>query len=344
MYEAQYYKDIKNKRIAIFGITPPPIGGVSVHIDRITKKFTENTNNNNKVYNFKTEFRGRRYLLAPYLFYAAIFLIYHKIDIVYYHSSYLPNSFTEILFLSRLKKYLKFINFKFKLILVEHNCRHMYKRSKKDLHKINKALKNTDLIVFMWASTYDSYVNNNIKINKYIIDSAFLPPDMSKKNDILKTYPQTLYKFIDTHKPVLLVNASIISTAEKDLYGLDKSINAIANLKSKTPNIGLIIALANIGNKEYFDNLKEQIKKLGLQDNIYFLLDQHEMWPLLEKIDLFLRPTLRDGTAISIFEAFIFKKPVVASNVCERPKGSIIFDINSEQDFIEKIKFSLKNT
>ncbi|EKD23283.1 MAG: Glycosyltransferase [uncultured bacterium] len=337
MYEAQYYKDIKNKRIAIFGITPPPIGGVSVHIDRIAKKFTEN---NNKVYHFKTEFRGRRYLLIPYLFYAASFLFYNKIDIVYYHSSYLPNSFTEILFLSRIKNLFKFIKFNF--ILVEHNCRHMYKRNKEDLCKINKALENTELVVFLWKTTYDSYFNNNIKFKKYIIDSAFLMPNISNKNEILKTYPQAIYKFINNHRPILLVNASIISTLEKDLYGLDKSINATYNLKKDYKNIGLIIALANIGDQKYFESLKEQIKKLGLQDNIFFLLDQHEMWPLIEKIDIFLRPTLRDGTAISIFEAFIFKKPVVASNVCTRPEGSIIFDINSQTDFVEKIKEALK--
>jgi glycosyltransferase involved in cell wall biosynthesis len=167
-------------------------------------------------------------------------------------------------------------------------------------------------------------------------------PNISNKNEILKTYPQAIYKFINNHRPILLVNASIISTLEKDLYGLDKSINATYNLKKDYKNIGLIIALANIGDQKYFESLKEQIKKLGLQDNIFFLLDQHEMWPLIEKIDIFLRPTLRDGTAISIFEAFIFKKPVVASNVCTRPEGSIIFDINSQTDFVEKIKEALK--
>jgi len=79
MTETQYYKNITDKNIAIFGITPPPFGGVSIHIQRVAQKFKENKN---QVYHFKTEFRGRRYVLPFYLLYAAFFLIKNKIDIV----------------------------------------------------------------------------------------------------------------------------------------------------------------------------------------------------------------------------------------------------------------------
>lgn len=287
MFEAQYYKNIKNKKIAIFGITPPPLGGVSVHIDRIAKKFTEN---NNQVYHFKTEFRGRRYLLIPYLFYAAAFLIYHKIDIIYYHSSYLPNSFTEILFLSRIKKFLKI-----QFILIEHNCRHMYRRNKKDLNKINKALKNTDLIVFMGKLPENSYIDN-ININKiaHTIDNAFLPPNESKEQEIINTYPKKLNIFLQNKSPILLANASILpKNTEADLYGFDKSINALIELKKSHPNIGLILALSQIGNETQLQYLFKKIESLKLADNICFLIWQKELWPLFKKIDIFLRPTTK---------------------------------------------------
>jgi len=335
MLETQYYKKIKNKRIAIFGIMPPPLGGVSIHIQRVAKKFQEN---NNSVYHFKTEFRGRRWLLPFYLLYATLFLLWNKIDTLYYHSLSQPNSITEIRFLIFIKKILKF-----QIILVEHNCKHMYKRSSRSKSKLSKSMKYVDEIIFLWNSTHKSYIDNAIKIpQKYSIDSAFLPPDKKQKTHILNTYPKLLQIFLETHNPILLVNASRMAMYNnQDLYGLDKSIHAISKLKKNHHNIGLIVALAKIDNRSYFIELNKKIENLGITENIFFLIDQHELWPLMENIDIFLRPTLYDGTGISIFEAFIFNKVVIASNVCERPQKTILFDIKDQDDFVNKINLAI---
>jgi len=337
MNETQYYKNIKNKKIAIFGITPPPFGGVSIHIQRVAQKFKEQ---NNRVYHFKTEFRGRRYLLPVYLLYAAFFLIKNKIDIVYYHSSYLPNSMPEIRFLVWFKKFLSY-----DFVLVEHNCRHMYKRSPKVINKFKKSIKNIDQIVFMGCLPQKSYIDKNIEItDKCVIDNAFLPPDESQENKIVKTYPKELFTFINQKRPLLLANASILSFLNgKDVYGFDKTIRAFEKLKKEYPDIGLILALAHIGNTQYFKALLSLIKKCKLTNNIFFLTGQKELWPLLKKIDIFLRPTTCDGTSISLSEAIFFKIKVIASNVCKRPKEAIIFDIHDDDDFVNKILAAIKN-
>jgi len=330
--QTQYYKKIKNKRVAIFGITPPPLGGVSVHIQRVAEKFKQN---NNKVYHFKTEFRGRRYLLFLYLIYAFIFLLFKKIDILYYHSSYLPNSIQEILFLSYIKKLLKF-NF----ILVEHNYRHMYLKKNLSKIKLNKFIKNIDHIIFMGNLPQKSYFDNKINIEKkHTIDDAFLPPDLSEENKILKKYPKELYEFIHKSKPSLLVNASKSPLTEgKDLYGFDKSIKVVSKLKKHHPNIGLILIITTMENCQYLNHLLKTIKDLNIENNVLFLTGQKELWPILKKIDIFLRPTLWDGTSISLREAIYFNKTVVASNVCKRPPKTTVFDIKNENDFFEKTK------
>ena len=335
MNQTQYYKNVRNKNIAIFGITPPPFGGVSIHIQRVAQKFKEN---NNQVHHFKTEFRGRKYLLYFYLIYATYFLLKNKIDIVYYHSSYLPNSITEICFLAWLKKIMRYM-----LILVEHNCRHVTKRTTKSLQSFKKAIKNIDQIIFMGNLPQKSYCDKNIMpAKKYIIDHAFLPPDQSWENKIVQTYSKELFAFLNQKRPLLLANASILSFSHsKDLYGFDKSIHAIHTLKKKYPHIGLILALANIGNTNYFQQLKNLIKKLNLENNIFFLTGQKELWPLFKKVDIFVRPTMCDGTSISLSEAIFFKTKVIASNVCKRPDKAIIFDINCKNDFVNKIKKEL---
>jgi len=336
MTETQYYGQIKNKKISIFGITPPPFGGVSIHIQRVAQKFKENKN---QVYHFKTEFRGRRYVLPFYLLYAAFFLIKNKIDIVYYHSLSQPNSFTEISFLVQLKKLLRF-----NLVLVEHNCQHMYKRKKRQIKHFNRALKNVNHLVFMGKLPHKSYTDNGVNINKkYTIDHAFLPPDITQANNILKSYPTALHNFIKKHKTLLLANASNLSfTNGKEVYGLNKCINAVSSLKQGYPYIGLILALSHIGNKEYFNKLLLNIKNLDLEKNIFFLTGRQEIWPLFKIVDIFLRPTLCDGASISVKEAIMCSATVIASNVCKRPSEVTTFDIKDEADFIKKIKNEIR--
>ena len=148
--------------------------------------------------------------------------------------------------------------------------------------------------------------------------------------------------FIQNKKPLLLVNASILSFFNsKDLYGFDKSIRAIKQLKQQYTDIGLILALAHIGNYNYFQQLKKLVTELELTNNIFFLTGQKKLWPLFERIDIFLRPTMCDGTSISVSEALYLKTTIVASNVCKRPSNVIVFDIDNKNDFIEKIRDNL---
>ncbi|MEM5641529.1 hypothetical protein AAHB52_05355 [Bacillus toyonensis] len=54
-------------------------------------------------------------------------------------------------------------------------------------------------------------------------------------------------------------NASVITFHNGfDLYGLDISIKMIDKLKEKHKDIGLIFALAEIGDEAYFDEIKKR--------------------------------------------------------------------------------------
>jgi len=331
-----YSDNITGKRIAIFGITPPPLGGVSVHIQRVAAKFKKQ---NNTVFHFKTEFRGRRFLLLPYLVKAAIFLLIKKVDTIYYHSMSMPNSATEICFLAWAKKWLGY-----KLILIEHNCRHMYKRKKNCIEKFNIAIKKIDKMIFIGESTYKSYKEKNVYIPKnYIVESAYLHPILSREKEIVKNYPKTLKKFINDQRPLLIANASqLVMYNNQDLYGLDKCITILPKLKKLYPNVGLLFGLSTIGNYDHLKKLQQMILNFGIQQNSYFLLDNHELWPLIKNADLFLRPTQVDGKSVSISEALWLETPVIASNVCSRNSRVTLFDINKNDDFLSKIKNELK--
>jgi glycosyltransferase involved in cell wall biosynthesis len=112
--------------------------------------------------------------------------------------------------------------------------------------------------------------------------------------------------------------------------------------KNEFPNVGFIICISKIGNEKFFLSMVNKIKQYKLENSIYILLGNHLYWPILKKIDLFVRPTLSDNFGISIAEALHFGKKAIASDVCRRPKDTILFKGGDKKDFFEKVYYSLQ--
>lgn len=202
--------------------------------------------------------------------------------------------------------------------------------------------------------TYKSYIDNKIKLKNFSIESAFLPPEITEISleENLKKYPENLFKFIESHEKIILINAFNIDLLDShDLYGIDKAVNLLNFLNITQNNIsnnienknyaGLIL-LYQYCNLDYLEDIKKNILKFNLENNIFFLQGNYNLWPLFSKANIFIRPTLSDGYAVSIEESLFFGTPVIASNVCQRPKDTIIFDINSQSDFNNKVYNLLK--
>jgi len=61
------------------------------------------------------------------------------------------------------------------------------------------------------------------------------------------------------------------------------------------------------------------------------------------KSDIFVRPTAVDSYGISVAEAIHFKVPAVASDVCPRPEGAVLFKSRDTTDFIQRVKTVWEN-
>src|SRR4029453_3860786 len=126
--------------------------------------------------------------------------------------------------------------------------------------------------------------------------------------------------------PLIVANAfKLILQQGVDLYGVDMCLELYRHLLKEYPNLGFVFALAEIGEKEYFESIGRRISQLGLESNFRFLTGQKEFWPFLKKANLMVRPTITDGYALSVAEAVYFKCAVVASDVAVRPQGVILF-------------------
>jgi len=323
-----YSNGITGKRIIILGPCPPPIGGVSIHVRRVGQKLR---GQKNKVVFFDPlgAHRGRFWFYKLKL---ALTLFSFRPHQVHYHTLYASNCLPELYLINFLKKLLRF-----DLLFVEHISRYLCTRDVSFKKKLGQLLSK-NRIVFIGEVTRQSYFEHNIQIpEQFSVESAFLPPDESREEEILSTYPASLFEFIKSSKPLIVANASkLLLLGGKDLYGFDTSVELLSRLKEKYPEAKLLLALARFGDEEYFSILKKHVDFLGLGDSVYFLTGDKELWPLLKKADLFIRPTISDSFGISISEALWFGTPSVASDVCVRSEGTVLFRAGDREDFFKK--------
>jgi len=166
-----------------------------------------------------------------------------------------------------------------------------------------------------------------------ILFDPFIPPNIKNEELEWLTYPQEI-KDIINNKLIISAAAWKLSNYHNiDLYGLDLLIELVKRIKNRINSFILVFGLADeFYNLSYLNECKEIIKQNGIEDNIYILSGQKQMWPIIKISNLFIRPTYIDGDPISIKEALYFGVKVIASDCCPRDKRVVLFknrDIDS---------------
>ena len=105
-----------------------------------------------------------------------------------------------------------------------------------------------------------------------------------------------------------------------DIYSIVRLVELLSSMDRK---IGLIIADPI---SSYRSLLKE--KGISIPENVLFINEAHPFIEVIKLSDAFIRATYTDGDSISVKEALFVNKPVITSDVVDRPKGVELFNIN----------------
>ena len=333
--EHAYSSSVENKKVALLGIMPPPLGGVSVHMQRVTDLFISQ---HNSVSFFSTEHWLRKFF-PLYACKLIGWLLYKRPNSVYYHSTYLSYSLSELVLLLCMRFFLRY-----EITIIDHDCRHLSKKTARQKRIYAWIIQKIHRVVCIGISTYQSYQDNGIALTNYTIESAFIPPALHRASAIKATYPSSLHTFMQEHTPLFLLSAAHLMLIDgKDIYGIDATSAMLSELKKEYPDAGLIIGLSTIGNHRYFAQLQARIKQYDVAEQIFFLHGNKELWPLFEQIDIFLRPTLSDGDSISVREALYFNKPVVASDVVARPHDVSLYNVYDADAYAQTVSLVLQD-
>lgn len=310
------------KRILLIGPLPPPIGGVSVYLYR-HKRLLEREGSDVHVLD-PTKLSRAGYFLRVLL----VPLGRYELVAVHVQSFYVM----MILF---------FTGMAGRTEVIDWNWRQLEGWGSFKTRLLGAFLRRCKALVLSGAHLAAYYREHGIALppGKARGLDPFIPPPPEDEETILKTYPAEVHEFAARRRPLIAANAfRIVFYRGVDLYGLDMCVELVAALKETYPEVGMVFALAEVGDEAYFAEIKRRIRESGVADNFIFLTGQKELWPLFRRSDLMVRPTCSDAYGISVAEALHMGCPAVASDVCERTPGTVTFANRDAEDFLRKCR------
>ena len=88
----------------------------------------------------------------------------------------------------------------------------------------------------------------------------------------------------------------------------------------------------------YLLECETRIKNYGISNRVLLYKGKISLPSLFRYVDVFVRPTTSDSYGISVEEAIDAGITSIASDVCERAKGAILFEAENIDDFVSKLK------
>lgn len=319
-----------SNNIEIWGVYPPPLGGVSIHVKRLIHGL--NKYRLVLLRNYGTKVKGYEYIKnVTYLPLLIFSLLWGRNRIIHVHS----NSYIIFLFLL-------LFGTRHKIGVTLHNQRIARVKSPFKQFVFTLFLRRADFIILN-SKKYSEILIQKYRLseNRLHVLPAFILPMESEYCGL----PKDVLDFRKKCTYLISANAfRLVIEDGLDLYGLDLLIELIRDLREDGINAGLLFCLPEIGDKKYYEELQRRIKDYRLEEYVKIvsgvIQNAFEYWKLS---DVFIRPTTTDIEGISVKEALWVNTPAIASDVCERPVGTLLFENRNYLDLKDKVLKIYKN-
>jgi len=324
------------------GPYPPPYGGISVHIKRLTD-YMSKKKISYILFSESNIITGKSKIINKFQKVNNLRKIIRKYDKAVIHlNTSIGSSFKKFLLILLLKKKGE------KTIFSLHSSDGFWSVKNIDNTSLKKRLyfyflSKFDYIILDNKSQIDILKRYNVNIN-YSVIPEFIPPLINDEN--YRNIPNYIWDFYKAHKIVLYAMVWITFDNGIDMYGLDMMISLMRRLKKRRyASIGLVVKVlgCNPENQDYYDKIKKQVKDDYLQNDILFIEENFdEIYPLEKEADIMIRPSCTDGNSVSVKESLYFNVPPIVSDAVPRPKGCVVFKNRDIDDFEKKVIKTIK--
>lgn len=309
-------------KIAIIGPYPPPYGGISIHVQRM-EALLLNHGHTPSVFSKG----GAIKWMFLYCRRRATF------DVIHFHDI----SWKNRVFIGLIG------SLGFKVILTIHGDSLKNQLDEENWIKrrlLGLAMRHITHIVCVKNDIRDILLPLGVKFSNVSVINAYLPPILDHEVSI----SQILTNFMESHTPLIVANGFevIPLSNDTDLYGIEMTIDLCARLVGDYPKLGCLFFLSQIGNQDRYNDLTAKTSRLRLNDRFHFIIGE-SLTPALKRAMLFVRPTFQDGYGVSVTEALYLGVVPLASDVCKREKGAIVFKCGDLDDFYRCARQVLDN-
>ncbi len=303
----------KRGRLAIIGPYPPPYGGISVHVQRVLAQLAAAEAEYDFYCETSSKVRAARHIrFASKLDKMAAFgrLLFGRYRLIHHHSPH-PNVRAMMCILGMLGKRVYM---------------HIHGASLQDC-VASRGIRDRVLVklmkhVHVLADNAEiEELASKLGVRSVTLIDAFLPPmyDEGVLNGFQIGYPMDDLGSADL---VLSMVGWFADYKGQDLYGYDTVLDAIERLSDRY-RIAVVASVNGIKDQAVYDSF---VGKAGESSPFRLIFEElDEIWPLYIVSDVFVRPTVTDGSPLSIKEALWFETPVIASDCVPRPNDVMLF-------------------
>lgn len=315
-------------KIALIGPYPPPLGGVSVHIARM-KAYLGQKGIDHQVYALSgsgANEKSVKVIKDNKVFFLRIPFLHE--EILHFHSSHIGTKILMGLYPFFGKRVVLTIH-------SEHLDEQLHHSGWLFKSLLRWSLKRLDTIIAVNETIQGQLLQVGISRDSVLLLPAYVTPTADEMaSDLL---PIELETFFEGDGPLIVTNGTLKPLEKGDLYGFDFLIEMANQLRVTQPTLKLYMACIGFDKKcpkhvDYMHDLYAKIQRLHLGRHVFLrCVDNESFIPVLKHTDVFIRATVTDGDAMSVREALSLHVPVVASDVCERPDGVLVYR-NLEMD------------
>ncbi len=299
-------------QLEIFGPYPPPMGGISIHIARL-EYFLVKEGISYKIFNHGQASNLHVTATNKSIFWYLKFLFTHKGTIVHFHQFFAFHYLYFFVFglLSRGK---------FVATIHEENILYHSWPVQKIILILLKNTRFTKLITV--SEKLSRFLSENAIGNSWL--PAYVPP--SEIN--FKTLPQLPGKSY-----FLFSIWKLDKEKAKSVYNIELAFSLLSKIQSDYHML-FLIGTEKESDKDYLHDLLARFEVIDSVTIIY----EHPLTDYLGNCRFLLRTNNTDGYGVSLQEAMDLGIPAIASDVCIRPKGTILFKKGNLEDLHEKVE------
>jgi len=313
------------RKVLLIGTGPPPPGGVTVYVKRITDKLSSEP-----YFDFiDTKSAGRQLKVFSLIAYVRK----NNIKALHLNGMIKGNAAFRYLMIMALSGV--------SIIITYHNDRfgEIYNRMNRYDRFFTRALyRRIDTLISAKEDAEYVFVDKRKIANA----TPYIEPSDEEINAEL---PEIAYEARKQHRILITANASKVAFHKgTDLYGIDISIELTKRLlEAGYENIGFLYVIGRSNDDEYIAEMRELIRQYQMEKNFCILTEAVHYAGILNLSDIFIRPTNTDSFGISVQEALFLGKPAIVSDVCCRSEGSTLFENRNIEDLFQKVKYTIDN-